>query len=192
MTPLKRKEYVRLKLSDMPNSVVAHYNLKEKADANGSLYVKISRGMYGLPQSGLLSQELLEKRLGKKGYYQSQYTPGLWLHKTRDIAFTLYVDDFGVKYVKEEDKQHLLDSLREDYDITVNNAGTRYLGITLEWDYTNRRVHLSMPGYVQMALTRFEHKFPSKPQEQPHPRAPPPIMEQKYNMQKTKILPPSS
>ena len=29
MTPLKRKEYVKMKLSDFPESVIAHYNLGE-------------------------------------------------------------------------------------------------------------------------------------------------------------------
>ena len=99
MTPLKRFEYVRLKLSDMPDDVIEHYNLKEKATPDGSVYVCVKRGMYGLPQAGILAQELLEERLQKEGYYQSSYTPGLWLHKWRPVTFSLCVDDFGVKYV---------------------------------------------------------------------------------------------
>ena len=57
--------------------------------------------MYRLPQSGILSQELLKKRLAEEQYYQSMYTPGLWLHKWQDISFTLCVDDFGMKYMEE-------------------------------------------------------------------------------------------
>ncbi|KAL7525864.1 hypothetical protein ACHAXR_001194, partial [Thalassiosira sp. AJA248-18] len=83
MTPLKRRECVRLNMSYMPVNVNEHYNLQDKATPDGSIFVSIKRGMYGLPQSGLLAKELLEERLGKRGYYQSQYTPGLWLHKTR-------------------------------------------------------------------------------------------------------------
>ena len=52
--------------------------------------------MYGLPQAGLLANELLEKRLNKYGYYQSKLVPGLWTHEWRPIQFTLVVDDFGV------------------------------------------------------------------------------------------------
>ena len=51
--------------------------------------------------------------------------------------------------------------------------GNRFIGITLEWDYPNRRVHLSMPGYVQEALVRFKTERPDKPQEQPHRHIPP-------------------
>ena len=88
--------------------------------------------MYGLPQSRLLEQELLQERSGKCGYYQSEHTPGLWIHKTRSIAFSLCVDEFGVKYVREEDNNHLLDSLNQHYRVTVDDKGTLYLGITLE------------------------------------------------------------
>ena len=60
------------------------------------------KGIYGLPQAGLLAQQLLEDRLNDEGYKQSAIVPGLWVHKWRPIQFTLAVDDFGVKYVGEE------------------------------------------------------------------------------------------
>ncbi len=81
MTPLKRKEYLRMKLSDMPEDVIDHYNLNEKATEDGSIYVAVKRGMYGLPQAGILAQELLEQRLNAHGYHQSKFTPGLWTHE---------------------------------------------------------------------------------------------------------------
>ena len=59
MTPLKRKEYVRLKLSDMPEDVVEHSNLKTKSTKDGFIFIAIKRGMYGLPQVRLLAQKLL-------------------------------------------------------------------------------------------------------------------------------------
>ena len=173
MTPLPRHEFLRLKLADMPDNVIEHYELNKIATADGSIYVRVKRGMYGLPQSGILAQELLEKRLGEDGYYQSNFTPGLWLHESRPISFSLCVDDFGVKYVGEEHKQHLLACLKKNYEITVEDEGTRYLGMTLEWDYINRKVHLTMPGYVPKALKRFNHTAPNRPQNQPYPHVPP-------------------
>ena len=71
MTPLKRYEYVKLKLSDIPQEVIDKYKLMEKAMPDGHVYVEIRQGMYGLPQAGLLAQELLEKRLNQHGYHQS-------------------------------------------------------------------------------------------------------------------------
>ena len=100
-TPLPRKEYLKMKLSDFPDSVIEHYDLKAKVTSDGYVYVAIKRGMYGLPQSGILAQELLEQRLNDKGYWQSKHTPGLWTHEWRPICFLLVVDDFGVKYVEK-------------------------------------------------------------------------------------------
>ena len=70
--------------------------------------------MYDVPQSGLLTNELLEKRLNKRGYQQSKLVPGLWKHEWRPIQFTLVVDDFGVKYVEEKNALHLKQTLEEN------------------------------------------------------------------------------
>jgi len=97
-TPLTRYEYVRLKLSDIPEEVIQEYNLREKASADGTVYIEIWKGMHELPQAGLLAQQLLEKRLEKHRYKQSKLIPGFLTHKWRPIQFSLMVDDFGVKY----------------------------------------------------------------------------------------------
>ena len=69
-----------------------HYKLAKKVKNDGYVYIEIRRGMYGLPQSGLLAQQLLEKRLNAEGYNQDTLVPGLWTHTWRPITFTLCVD----------------------------------------------------------------------------------------------------
>jgi hypothetical protein len=59
--------------------------------------------------------------------------------------------------------------LQEHYEIDVDWDGTRFIGLTLDWDYSGHKVHLSMPGYIAKALARFAHPAPKKPQHQPHP-----------------------
>ena len=108
MTPLKRKEYVRMKLSDFPEKVIEHYNLREKATQDGFVYVAIKKGMYGLPQSEVLAQTLIEKRLNAHGYHQNRFTHSLWTQEWRPICFTLVVDYFGVKYVGKDHADHLI------------------------------------------------------------------------------------
>ncbi len=141
-----------MKLNEIPNEVIKEYKLREKATTNGSIYIKAKQGMYGLPQSGLLANELLKKRLNKHGYQQSKLVPGLWKHDTRPIKFTLVVDDFGVKYVGKEHAQHLKTTLKEHYKLTCDWTGTQYIGITLDWGYKKQQVHLSMPNYMKKAL----------------------------------------
>jgi hypothetical protein len=38
----------------------------------------------------------------------------------------------------------------------------------LDWDYKQRTVDISMPGYIQKALTRFEHPAPNRSQHSPY------------------------
>ena len=56
-TPIAQSEYLRLKLKDLPESVVQNYNLTEKATTDGFIYMEIKREMYGLPQAGLITQQ---------------------------------------------------------------------------------------------------------------------------------------
>ncbi len=171
-TPMERFKYVCIRIEDIPDEIVKEYNLKEK-ESNGHVYVEIRKGMYGLPQAGILAQQLLEKRLNTHGYSQSTAVPGLWTHKSRPISFTLVVDDFGVKYVGKEHALHLINILKQDYEISEDWTGSKYIGITFDWDYANRCVHLSMPGYITKALQRFAHEHPKKIQFSPHPHVAP-------------------
>ncbi len=108
--------------------------------------------MYGLPQARIIAQELLQERLAKVGYHQSKIVPGLWTHKIRNTCFTLVVDNFAIKYTKMEDAKHLINALQKDYTITVNWDTTKYIGLTIEWDYKNQKVYAHMPGYLSKAL----------------------------------------
>ena len=114
--------------------------------------------MYGLPHAGIIAQKLLEERLAKHGYHQSDKTPGLWTHVWRPISFSIIVDDFGVKYVGKEHADHLIKILEENYVVDKDWEGKKYCGISLDFDYAKRQVHLSMPGYCDEALRRFKHE----------------------------------
>ena len=115
----------------------------------------------------MLANQLLQKRLNRHGYHQSKLVPGLWKHDTRPIQFTLVVDDFCVKYVGEDHALHLQSVLKEDYKITTDWAAKKYIGITLDWDYAKRQVHLSIPGYVSKALKQFQHIWTGQTQNSP-------------------------
>jgi hypothetical protein len=71
--------------------------------------------MYGLPQAGILAQNLLKKRLAKHGYRPTRHTHGLvWKHDTKPVMFYLVVDDFGVTYVGKHNAQHLVDAVNDN------------------------------------------------------------------------------
>jgi hypothetical protein len=123
--------------------------------------------MYGLKQAGLLANQLLQTRLAPFGYYPARHTPGLWLHKTRPISFTLVVENFAVKYVGKHHTEHLRNTLLRTYELTNDCTATLYSGMKLKWDYTTCICEISMPGYVSNILSKFQHGSPKHPQHTP-------------------------
>jgi hypothetical protein len=55
--PLGRFEYMVINLSSLPQEKIDKYDLKELAQ-DGKVYIKIQKGMYGLPQAGILANKL--------------------------------------------------------------------------------------------------------------------------------------
>jgi hypothetical protein len=49
--------------------------------------------------------------------------PGLWYHESHPILFTPVIDDFGVKYIKKEDVDHLVASNKATYALTEDWTG---------------------------------------------------------------------
>jgi hypothetical protein len=59
--PMARYKYMRLRIADMPEDIIEHYNLRDKATPDGYIYCEIQKGMYGLPQAGIIAQQLLKE-----------------------------------------------------------------------------------------------------------------------------------
>ena len=74
--------------------------------------------------------------------------------------FTLTVDDFGIKYIGKQNALHLINVLKSHYDMETDWTGGLYCGITLEWNYEQRYVDISMPNYVKKKLIEYEHIAP--------------------------------
>jgi hypothetical protein len=110
---------------------------------------------------------MMQTCLAPFGYYPARFTPGLWLHKTRPIAFSLVVDYFTVNYVGKQHADHLRNALLKTYELTTDWAETVYSGMSLKWDYKNRTCDISMPGYVSNVLSKFQHDSPKHPQHTP-------------------------
>ncbi len=116
MILLKQLEYIHMNLSNIPNKVVDHYELKTKASPNGSVFVVIiKKGMYRLPHTEIITQKLIEEWLTKHGSTQSDKTPGFWKHDWRPISFSLIVDNLWVKYMGKEYVDHLINFFEEFY-----------------------------------------------------------------------------
>ena len=171
-TPLAPEdyEYMRIPLDIFPEHTIDQYNLREH-EKGGFVYVEIRRAIYGLPQAGALANKLLKERLAPFGYFEVRHTPGLFKHVWRPIAFSLVVDDFGIRYVGREHADHLANALKKHYPISEDWEGKLYCGISLSWDYENRILEYGMPGYIKKALQKYLHEK-RKEQHAPYPTAP--------------------
>jgi hypothetical protein len=97
-TPMDSFEYMHIPTKRIPHEIIDQYNLLPSV-SDGHVYIEVQKGMYGLRQAGIISNQLLARLLVIHGYHQTKFTSGLWRHATRPIQFTLVVDDFGVQYV---------------------------------------------------------------------------------------------
>ena len=72
--------------------------------------------MYGLPQAGVLAHKKLTHHLNAAGHKESETAPGLSKHGWRPILLTLVADDFGAECVGQEHANHLIKTLKENYE----------------------------------------------------------------------------
>jgi hypothetical protein len=138
-TLVVRKEYMRIAITSIPQSIIDQYHLLDLVQ-NGFMLVEISCGMYAPPQSGILAYNQLVTHLAQYGYAPCIHTPGLWTHETHDATFCLVVDDFGIKYTHRCDAEHLLTALQALYVATTDWTGSLYLTTKIDWDYHNHTV----------------------------------------------------
>jgi hypothetical protein len=74
----------------------------------------------------------------------------------------------------------------------VDREATKYIGLTIEWDYTNQKAHIHMPGYLQKAIIRFKHEKPDKIQNSQHPHMIPQYRARKQYAKDKDMSPPLS
>jgi hypothetical protein len=172
---------MKMLLSRFPEEIVDKYNLGALA-IDGWVNIKIRKCMYGLKQADLLVNQLLQTSLAPFGYYPARHKSGLWLHKTRPIAFSLVVDDFTVKYVGKQHADHLQNALLKIYELTTDWAAKVYSGMTLKWDYKKEHVISPCLAMSQTFLANFNMTPPSI-RNTHHPDTSSPCMAPKLNMQ---------
>ncbi len=153
--PLNLFKYMRIPYALFPPWIMEHYALQDKV-LKGHIYMEMRRAVWGLPQAGILANKLLKKRLAPHGYFECAHTPGLWRHATCPITFTLVVDNFGMKYTRQEDIDHLIECIKKKYKLTEDLPCIR-----LKWDYKARTLDISMPGYILKQLQKYKHDSPS-------------------------------
>jgi hypothetical protein len=50
----------------------------------------------------------------------------------------------------------------------TGQGGSAYCSLKLNWDYIKGIVDLSMPRYIKIALHKYQHPAPTRPEHAPH------------------------
>ena len=127
-----------MQLTNFPQEIIDEYKLNDIVNANGLVYMEIRKALYEICHSGALAAKKLAVDLKPYGYYKVPKMYGLWRHKSRPISFTLVVDNFSVSYVDRADAEHLKAALKVHYPMTVDWSRDKYIGTTLDWNYTKQ------------------------------------------------------
>ena len=82
----------------------------------------------------------------------------LWKHKWRPIMFTLVVDYFVVQYTGQQHANHLHQwLLKYDNKVTIDCNVNLYCVITLNWQYEQEVLYISMPVYIENLFHKYQH-----------------------------------
>jgi hypothetical protein len=134
-TPLDQPEYVRVKFTNFPKEFIAKYKLPGFIH-DCWVYFEMHCGIHGLPQAGILANNLLQDCLAKFNDYVAATAPGLWHHKWHPIMFALIVYNFAIQYIGNAHLDHLCQALRKHYEVFEELDGTCFAGMTLKWNYS--------------------------------------------------------
>ena len=171
-TPMDGPECTHVQCKHTPEDIKKRCNLATKVTTDGYIHMKIKKGMHRLKQAALLAHNHLQNNPRPFGYTPVIGTIGLSEHKTRQTKFCLCVDDFGIKYFNKKDADHLLNAIGTNYKYAVDWERKHYCGLTMEWNYKEGCVDVSMPSCIPDASRRLGHAPTTHPQHSPHEHIP--------------------
>ena len=64
----------------------------------------------------------------------------------KNIKSTLTVDDLDIKYDNKTDVEHVFHALCDKYTISTDWIGRHFCGLTIDFNYKERYVDISMPN----------------------------------------------
>lgn len=158
----------------LPLYVKLQKQVAEVCGLDPQVYYQVKRYIYGLPDAGRAYYLAVSTCLIDHGYTMSKSDPCLFYRITSDGSSTyatLHVDDTFVCSTTLDGLDHLANSLRSSYEITMNDLGDTYLGIHLE-TLANGAVKLSQPKLLQSLFEEYKpenRKLPRHQRRHPTP-----------------------
>ena len=80
---MSRADYMRIHSKYFPPDIRDRYEIEGLVEADGYVYIKIIKGVYGLTQAAIISYNQLISHMDPHGHYPVYFITGIWAHKTR-------------------------------------------------------------------------------------------------------------
>ena len=119
---------------------------------DGEEYVlHLKKSLYGLKQAPLLWYDHLKGHLKQRGFKQSAFDPCLFYEPTKRILCLVYIDDVIWAGPDKARIMKVLESLKDDLEMTVEGDVSAYLGIDFE-RLNNGQIKLKQYGLIDKVL----------------------------------------
>ena len=151
---LDREEYLWIPTTHICPKTLDEFDLN-KYITNKKILFRVDGPMYGHPAAGRVAQTDFKALVSYHGYYKHPNVPCLFLHLTRPTMLTLIVDDISIKEFSENDLQHLINTIRNKWEVKVDRIGAKYNGVCLIWNYCDNTLISDIPNYVAESLVRL-------------------------------------
>jgi len=128
-------------------------SIRDLVQEDGSLYVQITKALYGLQESAKLWYETLQDTLEKEGFQRSNYDHGLFFKKIgKELVIVLvYVDDLFI--AGEEGKvAKALEQLKSHFPMKTTEMNPKdfdYVGMKGKYNSEDHSFSLSQPGMIE-------------------------------------------
>eukprot|EP00978_Attheya_sp_CCMP212_P010663 scaffold25948_cov32-Attheya_sp.AAC.1 len=143
--PLDRSEFMKMPITIFPQHIIDQYHLMDLV-YKGYIWIEIKRSIiYGLPQAGKLA---------------CQRVPEAETSTTRILR--------GETHARPMETHNKTTNIYPNGRRFWDWDGALYCDITLDWNYEEGWVDISMPGYIKKVLQKYKHEAPTRPQNSPY------------------------
>jgi hypothetical protein len=113
-------------------------------DENGiELVFPLNMSLYGTVQAALLWYENISQWLIDYGFHRSDTNPCVFVHKSKNMILTLYVDDVGIWECDSNLYEKFKTDLKRDYAVEFKDKMDEYLGANVEGNEECAYVHIA-------------------------------------------------
>ena len=163
-------DYIIVKISGTTANIMCQVNPQYKdfivnEKGKPTLYLQLSKALYGCMQSALLWYETFKTCLESLGFELNKYDPCVAnkMINGKQCTICWYVDDTKISHVDKNVVDWVINQLEDKFGKMTVTRGTKhtFVGVDIEF-LKNGTVQLSMDDYVQECIDKYKDEVRQK------------------------------